>query len=103
MYKSLKCRDYLNVDQLSQQVKIFEQAVNLDISEENLHDSIALYWDILFRYANGRGNVTYFLFGLHYKNSREITGGGQVFQFFNQVSKLVSNWEIYRGSISGFW
>ena len=91
MYKSLKCRDYPNVDQLPQQVKIFERAVNLDISEENLHDSIALYGDILFRYANRRVNVTYFLFGSHYKNSREITGGGPGYLVFYQVSKLVSN------------
>ena len=45
MYKSLKCRDYLNVDQLPRQVKIFQRVVNLDISEENLHDSIAVYGD----------------------------------------------------------
>ena len=85
MYKSLKCRDYPNVDQLPQQVKIFERAGNLDISEENLHDSIALYGDILFRYANGRGNVTYLLFGSHYRNSREISGGGPGFSVFYQV------------------
>ena len=43
MFKSLKCRDYLNVDQLPRPVKIFERTVNLFISEENLHDSIAVY------------------------------------------------------------
>ena len=89
LYKLLKCHDYLNVDQLPRQVKIFERTVNLDILEENLHDSIAVYGDsfltdvftvsngnttsgcilflcsyavALFRYVNGRGNVTYFLF-----------------------------------------
>ena len=92
LYKSLKCRDYLNVDQLPRQVKIFERTVNLDILEKNLHDSIAVYGDslltdvftvlkvntssgcilflcsytvALFRYVNGRGNVTYFLFDSH--------------------------------------
>ena len=82
LYKLLKCHDYLNVDQLPRQVKIFQRSVNLDISEENLHDSIAVYRDsfltdvftvlnvntssgcilflcsyavALFRYVNGRG------------------------------------------------
>ena len=43
LFKSLKCRDYLSVDQLPRPVKIFERTVNLFISEENLHDSIAVY------------------------------------------------------------
>ena len=38
-YKSLKCRDYLNVDQLPRQVKIFERTVNLDI---------LIYWKKIF-------------------------------------------------------
>ena len=33
------------MDQLHRQVKIFERTVNSDISEENLHDSIAVYGD----------------------------------------------------------
>ena len=45
LYKSLKCCDYLNVDQLPWQVKIFEHTVNLDISEEILPDSITIYGD----------------------------------------------------------
>ena len=80
------------MDQLHRQVKIFERTVNSDISEENLHDSIAVYGDsfltdvftvsnvnissgcilllcsyavALFRYVNRRGNVTYFLFDSH--------------------------------------
>ena len=88
-YKTLKCRDYLNVDQLPRRVKIFERTVNLYISEENLHNSIAVsgnsflthvftvssvntslgcilflcsYAVALFRYVNGRDNVTYFPF-----------------------------------------
>ena len=104
--KSLKCRDYLNVDQLPGQVKIFERTANLDISEENLHDSIAVYGDsfltdvftisnvntssgcilflcsyavALFRYLNGRGNGTYFLFDSHCWNSGGITDGGPGF------------------------
>ena len=32
---------YLNVEELPRQVKIFECTVNLEISEENLHDSVA--------------------------------------------------------------
>ena len=32
-------------DHLSRQVKIFDRTVNLDISEENLHDSITVYGD----------------------------------------------------------
>ena len=88
----MKCRDYLNVNQLPQKIKIFERTINLDILEENLHDSIAVYGDsfltdvftvsnvnissgcilllcsyavALFRYVNRRGNVTYFLFDSH--------------------------------------
>ena len=34
-----------NVDQFFQRVKIFERTVNLDILEDNLHDSIAVYGD----------------------------------------------------------
>ena len=102
LYKSFNCRDYLNVDQLPRQTKIFERTVNLDILKENLHDSIAVYGDsfladdftvsnlntssgcilflcsyavALFRYVNGRGNVTYFLFDSHCRNSRRITVG----------------------------
>ena len=102
MYKSLKCCDYFNVDQLPWQVKIFERTVNLDILEEHLHDSIAVYGDsfltdvftvsnvntssgcilflcsyaaALFRYVNGRGDVTYFLFDSHCRNSRGIRDG----------------------------
>ena len=109
LYKSLKCRDYLNVDQLPRQVKIFERTVNLDILEENLHDSISVYGDsfvtngltvsnvntssgcILFlcsyavalrRYVNGRGNVIYFLFDSHFRNSRGITDRGPGFSVF---------------------
>ena len=85
MYKSLKCRDYRNVDQWPREVKIFESTLNLDILKENLHDSMAVYGDSsltdvftlsnvnisssrilflcshavpLFRYVNGRSNVT---------------------------------------------
>ena len=39
LYKSLKCHDYLNVDWLPR------RTVNLDLLEENLHDSIAIYGD----------------------------------------------------------
>ena len=115
LYKSLKCRDYLNVDQLPRQVKIFERTVNLDILEENLHDSITLYGDslltdvftvlnvntssgcilflcsytvALFRYVNGRDNVTYFLFDSHCRNSRGITDGGPDFSVLIKSESL---------------
>ena len=114
-YKSLKCRDYLNVDQLPRQVKIFEHTVNLDILEENLHDSIAVYGDsfltnvftvsnvntssgcilflcsyavALFRYVSGRGNVTYFLFDSNCRNSRGITDGGPGFSVLIKFESL---------------
>ena len=115
MYKSLKCRDYLNVDQLPRQVKIFERTVNLDILEKNLHDSIAACGDsfltdiftasnvntssgcilflcsyavALFRYVNGRGNVTYFLFDSHCRNSRGIINGGSGFSVLIKFESL---------------
>ena len=115
LYKSLKCHDCLNVDQLPRQVKLFERTVNLDILDENLHDSIAVYGDsflsdvftvsnvntssccilflcsyavALFRYVNGRGNVTYFLFDSHCRNSRGITDGGPGFSFLIKFESL---------------
>ena len=115
MHKSLKCRDYINVDQLPGQVKIFERTVNLDILEENLHDSIAVYGDwfltdvfpvsnvnnssgcilflcsyavALFRYVNGRGNVTYFLFDSHCRNTRGITDVGPGFSVLIKFQSL---------------
>ena len=36
---------YLNVEELPHRVKIFERTVNLEILEENLHDSVAVYGD----------------------------------------------------------
>ena len=35
--------DHLKVGQLPRQVKIFELTVNVDILEENLHDSVSVY------------------------------------------------------------
>ena len=114
-YKSLNCRDYLNVDQFPWQVKTFERTVNLDILKENLHDSIAVYGDsfltdvftvsnvntssdcilflcnyavALFRYVNGRGNVTYFLFDSYCRDSRGITDGGPGFSVFIMFQSL---------------
>ena len=73
---------------------IFRHTVNLEILEENLHDGIAIYGDslitdvtdvtdqILFlcsyavamlKHVNGTGNVSYFLFDSHCRNSRGIT------------------------------
>ena len=41
LYKLLGFQGYLNVEELPPQVKIFERTVNLEILEENLHDSDA--------------------------------------------------------------
>ena len=43
MYKLLGFQGYFNVEELPDQVKIFERTVNLEIMEENLHDSVAVY------------------------------------------------------------
>ena len=45
LYKLLGFQGYLNVEELPRQVKIFERTVNLEILEENLHDSVAVYGD----------------------------------------------------------
>ena len=98
------------------QVNICEHTVNLDISEENLHDSIAVYGDsfltdvftvsnvnissgcilllcsyvvALFRYVNRRGNVTYFLFDSHWRNSRGVTYGGPGFSVLIKFQGLL--------------
>ena len=58
----------------------------------------------LFRYVNGRGNVTYFLFDSHCRNSRGITDRGPGFSVllcccivlqvhFSQHSLI--HWKIY--------
>ena len=92
----------LNVDQLPRQVQIYRHTVNLEILEKNLHDGIAVFGDsfltdlfdifnannssgcILFwcsyaaatlKHVNGAGNVSYFLFDSHCRNSRGITDG----------------------------
>ena len=88
--------------------------------EENLHDSIVVYGDsfltdvftvsnvntssgcilflcsyivALFRYVNGRGNVTYFLFDSHCRNSCGITNGGPS---FSVIIKFQSLFQIER-------
>ena len=45
LYKLLGFQDYLNEEELPRQVKIFERTVNLEILEENPHDSVAVYRD----------------------------------------------------------
>ena len=102
-------------DQLPRQVKIFKRTVNLDISEEDLQDSTAVYGDsfltdvftvsnvntssgcilflcsyavALFRYVNGRGNVIYFLFDSHCRNGRGITDEGPGFSVFIKFQSL---------------
>ena len=106
LYKLLAFQGYLNAEELPCQVKIFERTVNLEILEENLHDSVAFYGDsfltdvfnnsnvnnssecilflcsyavALFKYVNEAGNSAYFLFDLHCRNSRGITDGGPGF------------------------
>ena len=76
------------MEELPCQVKIFESTVNLEILEENLHDSVAIYGNsfftdvfnnsivsnssgcilflcsyavVLFKYVNAAGNSTYLL------------------------------------------
>ena len=100
MYKLLGFQGYLNVEELPRQVKIFERTVNLEIQEENLHDSVAVYGDsfltdvfnnsiannssgcilllccnavALFKYGNAAGNSAYFFFDSHCRNYRGIT------------------------------
>ena len=43
LYNLLRFQGYLNVEELPRQVKIFERTVNLEILEENLRDSVAVY------------------------------------------------------------
>ena len=91
---------YLNVDQLPRQVEIYRHTLNLEILEENLHDGIAVFGDsfltdlfdifnannssgcilflcsyavAMFKHVNGAGNVSYFVFDSHCRNSRAIT------------------------------
>ena len=92
-----------------------DQLPRQDILEENLHDSVAVYGDsfrtdvftisnvntgsgctlflcsytaALFRYVNGRGNVTYFLFDSHCRNSRGITDGRPGFSVLIKFESL---------------
>ena len=41
LYKVLGFQGYLKVEKLPRQVKTFERTVNLEILEENIHDSVA--------------------------------------------------------------
>ena len=70
LHKSFKCQDYLNMDQLSRQVKIFEHTVNLKILEENLHDNIAVYGETfstdVFTNVNVNTSTRCILFSLQY-------------------------------------
>ena len=77
LYKSLRFQGYLNVEELPRQIKIFERTVNLEILEENLHDSIAVY-----------GNSTYFFFDSHCRNSRGITYGEAGFSVLVNIDSL---------------
>ena len=59
LYELLPFQGYLNVEELPRQVKIFERTANLDILEENLHDSVAVYGDS-FLTSNVRFDKTIF-------------------------------------------
>ena len=88
------------MEELPRQVKILERTINLEILEENLHDSVAVYGDCfltnvfntsnvnnssrcllflcsyavaLFKYVNAVGNSTYF--HSHCRSSRGLTDG----------------------------
>ena len=90
------------MEELPGQVKIFERTVNLEILEENLHDSVAVYGDsfladvfnssnvnnssacilfsfscavALFKYVNAAGNSAYFAFDSQCRNSCGIRDG----------------------------
>ena len=103
------------MNQLPQQVKIFEHTVNLDILEENLHDSIAVYGDsfltdvftvsnvntssgsILFlcsyavalvRHVNKRDSVTYFLLDSYCRHSHGNTDGEPGFSVLIKFQSL---------------
>ena len=105
-YKSLKCCDYLKCGSVAPTSKNICMYCKFRYITENLHNSIAIYRDsfltdvfivsnvntssgsilflcsygvALFRYVNGRCNITYFLFDSHCTNSRGITDGGPVF------------------------
>ena len=100
LYKYLNFQGYLNVAQQPQEVQIFRHTVNLKILAENLHNGIAVFGDsflndifdtsnannssgcilflcsyavAMFKHVNGAGNVSYFVFDSHCRNSRAIT------------------------------
>ena len=49
---------------------------------------LCIYAVALFRYVNGRGNVTYLLFDSHCRNSRGITDGGPGFSILIKFQSL---------------
>ena len=58
LYKLLGFQGYLNVEELPRQVKIFERTVNLEILEENLHDSVAVYGESFLTDIFNNSNVS---------------------------------------------
>ena len=72
-----------NVDQLFQRVKIFERTVNLDILDENLHDTIAVYGDSFLTDLFPVSNQARYCFYV-------------VTQLQLQFSKLLLNSEVYQ-------
>ena len=106
---------YLNVDQLPRQVQICRHTANLEILEENLHDGIAVFGNsfltdlfdsfnannssgcilflcsyavAMFKHVNEAGNVSYFLFDSHCRNSRGITDGEIGFSILMKFESL---------------
>ena len=96
-------------------MQIFRHTVNLEILEENLHDGIAVFGDsfltdvfnisnannssgfilflcsyavAMFKHGNGAGNVSYFHFDSHCRNSRGITDGEIGFSILMKFESL---------------
>ena len=108
MYKLLGFQGYLDVEELPRHVKIFERTVNLEILEENLYDSVAVYGDsfltdifnnsnvnnssgcilllynyavALFKYVNAVVNSTHFFLARTVEIALELQMVNQGFQF----------------------
>ena len=129
LHKLLGFQGYLNVEELPCQVKIFERTVNLEILEENLHDSVAVYGNsfftdvfnnsivsnssgcilflcsyaiALFKYVNAVGNSTYLLFDSHCRNRRRITGFSGLINFDTlfQIERYIEEAYQHSGRVS---
>ena len=101
LYKSLNIQNYFNVKELLGEIVVFSHTETLEISQKNLHEGIIVprkpflrgifilfanvndstrcvlfpcsYAVVLVRHINYYGNVYYFLFDSHKRNSRAFT------------------------------